>query len=278
MSTQIAIFVPGVTGRMGRLIAEEALNDRRHALGGATCRADSPLLGEDVGTILGRGTIGMTTEAKLANVIEGAAASTSVVVDFTRPHLVAPHALAATHAGAALIVGTTGLDYEGRAALEKAAESIPVLVAANTSIGANLLQHYVGQAARALKHAGVEVDHEIVELHHRQKRDAPSGTALHLAEAIAESTERTADDYVTGRSGSALRGANEIGVFGVRGGTVAGEHTAYFFLDDERIEMTHRVSNRRIFAAGALTAARFLAGKTPGMYSMADVLALGAPS
>ncbi len=271
---KVSIVVPGVTGRMGKLIAEEALNDRRHTLVGATCRADGPHVGDDVGEILGRGAIGIETKAKLQDAFVDNDKSRTVVIDFTRPHLAVAHALAAANAGAALVVGTTGLDDEAHRALEKASETVPVLLAANTSVGANLLRHFVGQAAKAMHAAGVDVDHEIVELHHRHKRDAPSGTALDLAGAIASETGRSLDDVVAGREGQALRQANDIGVFGVRGGSVPGEHTAYFFLEDERVEFTHRVTNRRIFATGALTAARFLAGKAPGRYTMADVLSL----
>lgn len=272
---KISIVVPGATGRMGKLIAEEALNDRRHALVGATCRSDGPHVGDDVGDILGRGAIGVETKAKLQDALADLPAKgRAVVVDFTRPHLAVAHALAAANAGAGLVVGTTGLDDEAQSAIDKAAESVPVLLAANTSVGANLLRHFVGQAAKAMHAAGVEVDHEIVELHHRHKRDAPSGTALDLADAIASETGRSLDDVVAGRQGQALRQPNEIGVFGVRGGSVPGEHTAYFFLEDERVEFAHRVTNRRIFATGALTAARFLAGQPAGRYTMADVLSL----
>ncbi len=274
---QTPIIVPGVTGRMGKLIADEALNDRRHSLGGATCRADGPSVGADVGEIIGRGAIGLKAQARLSSALDGVSGSAThraVVIDFTRPHLVVPHALAAVDAGAGLVVGTTGLDAAAHAALEKASASIPVLLAANTSVGANLMRHFTAQAAKALHLAGVDVDHEIVELHHRQKRDAPSGTALDLAGAVASETGRTLDDVVSGRTGAALRESNEVGVMAVRGGTVPGEHTAYFFLEDERVEFTHRVTNRRIFATGALTAARFIAGQAPGRYSMADVLSL----
>ncbi|MCP4499142.1 MAG: 4-hydroxy-tetrahydrodipicolinate reductase [Deltaproteobacteria bacterium] len=268
------VVVLGVGGRMGQQIANAALDDRRHDLCGATLRPDHEHVGRDIGELLHRGSISITASATLEQALASADENT-VVVDFTLPHLCCAHAQYVAQAGLPLVIGTTGLDDDALAALQRASEEIPVLLASNTSLGANLLAHAVSMVAGALNSADVEVDAEIVEFHHRMKRDAPSGTALMLGEAIADARGATLDEWrVTERTGDAPRINGDIGIFGVRGGTVPGEHTAYFFLDDERIELTHRVSDRRVFATGALTAARFLRGKPAGQYGMKNVLGL----
>jgi len=270
------VVVPGVAGRMGKQIAQAALDDKRHDVVGATVRPESEWAGKDVGDVLGRGAIDVDASPTLEQALARADDAT-VVIDFTLPHLTAAHAVQVANAGLPLLVGTTGLDAEGRAALEQAAEKVPVLLASNTSLGANLLAEVTGLVAKSLQDAGIDADAEIVELHHRMKRDAPSGTALLLGEAIAQARGGALDEWsVTSRSGDAKREQGEIGIFGVRGGTVPGEHTAYFFLDDERVELTHRVTDRRIFATGALAAARFLVGKPAGRYTMRHVLGFAA--
>lgn len=272
---KVGVVVPGVTGRMGRLIAEAALDDDRHALVGATARPGSAAVGQDVAALYGRPEAGVLvqehTEAALS-ALSPAVKSGAVLIDFTLPGLCAVHADVAMRHGLGLIVGTTGLSPDDEAALAEASAKVPVLVASNTSLGANLLMALTGQATRAIP----EADVEIVELHHRGKRDAPSGTALSLARASAEARDQDLDEVKrTAREGIAPREAGEIGVFGVRGGDVPGEHTVYLFLEGERIELTHRVLSRRIFALGALRAARYLSGKPAGRYRMADVLGLG---
>jgi 4-hydroxy-tetrahydrodipicolinate reductase len=166
------------------------------------------------------------------------------------------------------VSGTTNLDAGTRRALEKAAESIPVLWAANTSLGVQVLAEIVEQALRRL---GSGYDVEIVELHHRRKVDAPSGTARRLVDAVRTVRGHLAERH--GRDGDiGARSQNEVGVFGVRGGDVVGDHTVYLLGPGERIELTHRATSRELFAHGALRAARFIVGKAPGLYGMADVL------
>lgn len=269
MSTPLGIVVPGVPGRMGQLLAAAALDDDRHRLVGATARPGSDAVDTDVGVVIGRSACGETVRETLAAALRDDDQD-RVVIDFSAPAALGAHLDAAVSAKVPVLVGTTGLEDAHHAALNAAAEHIPVLLAANTSLGANLLSAFAKQAAAALEGAEAEV----VELHHRGKKDSPSGTALLLARAIAEGRGESAPTLRTAREGYAPREAAEIGVFGVRGGTVAGEHTAYFFLDDERVELTHRVTDRAIFARGALTAARFLRGRPAGRYTMADVLGL----
>lgn len=270
----VGILVPGVLGRMGRLIAEAALDDPRHCLVGCSVKAAHPHLGEDLGDHLRRTSLGMPLSSQLECQVSTPKRSTAgrlVVIDFSLPGLCASHAALAKERGWALVVGTTGLGASDERALDEAARSTPVLVASNTSLGANLLMALTSQAAAAV----ADADIEIVELHHRHKQDAPSGTAISLAQAAAEARDQPFDEVKCfARAGQAPRRAGEIGVFGVRGGDVAGEHTVHLFLEGERIELTHRVSDRRIFALGALAAARFLSGQAPGRYTMRDVLAL----
>jgi 4-hydroxy-tetrahydrodipicolinate reductase len=167
-----------------------------------------------------------------------------------------------------VVSGTTRLDATCERLLNEAARKIPVLWSPNTSIGVHVL---AAIAAYAAKHLGPGFDVEIVETHHRAKIDAPSGTATRLADAIREAREDL--DPVFGREGNVgPRSSSEIGVFAVRGGDVIGEHTVHLLGPGERIELTHRATSRDLFARGALRAARFLAGKPPGRYSMADVL------
>lgn len=269
-SERVAIVVPGLFGRMGRLVALAARDDERHALAGATLKKDRPEVGQDIGLALERGPNGRVVQASLSEALAAPApfkASATVVVDFTAPGNGRAHADACRAHGAAWVVGTTGLTPDDTLAIEDAARTVPVLVSANMSVGAHLVAELAARAARVLEGADVEV----VELHHRKKKDAPSGTALMLARAVAEARGQ-GEVLRTVRSGDAPRSAGEIGVLAVRGGDVVGEHTVYLFVDGERVELTHRVSDRGMFARGALRAARFLAGARPGLYAMKDVL------
>jgi 4-hydroxy-tetrahydrodipicolinate reductase len=256
------VCVLGPSGRMGRALIDAAAGRTDVRVVAAVDRADAPGVGREVAP-------GLTATADAA---AGLAAS-DVYIDFTSP--AATRAVAALARGQrrAAVIGTTGLGADDEAALAALAEVAPIVVAANFSLGVNLLLGMVEQAARAL---GTEWDAEVVETHHRAKRDAPSGTALMIARAIAaghgadyDQVKRHARD---GDVGARPRG--EIGVASVRGGDVVGEHTASFFGPAERIEISHRASSRSIFAAGALRAAAWAVGKPPGRYDMIDVLGL----
>ena len=197
-----------------------------------------------------------------------------VVIDFSSPDGSEDALRWAKEHRAAFVCGTTGLEEGFFERLDDAADHIPVLYAANMSLGVNVLMHLVTEAARMLPES---FDAELVELHHRRKVDAPSGTALALLESLnhgrGDAPRANARFERSGQVGA--RSSREIGVFAVRGGTVAGEHTVYFLGEDERIELRHQAKDRSVFARGAVQAARWIAGRTPGRYSMRDVLGLG---
>ncbi|HWH22463.1 MAG TPA: 4-hydroxy-tetrahydrodipicolinate reductase [Allosphingosinicella sp.] len=196
-----------------------------------------------------------------------------VYVDFSAPEGLKRHLEMAVEAGKPIVIGTTGLSAEHQRLIDEASSSVPVLQAANTSLGVNLLAHLVREAAARL---GAEWDIEIVEMHHRHKVDAPSGTALMLGRAAAEGRGVDLDEASrVGRSGNTgARPEGEIGFASLRGGSVAGDHQLIFASDGERIEFGHRAESRAIFARGAVEAAMWIAGQAPGRYSMNDVLGL----
>jgi 4-hydroxy-tetrahydrodipicolinate reductase len=246
---------------MGKMVVDCAAARDDVEICAAIDRAGSDVIGArvssgvEVGTDLGAGL-----------------ASSEVYIDFTTPDSTMAAARAALASKTPAVIGTTGLTDEARAAIDRLAEVAPVLVAANFSLGVNLLIGLAETAARALP----GYDMEVVELHHRRKRDAPSGTAIAVAEALARGRDLSYEDSkLYSRAGDVgPRTDDEIGVFGVRGGDIIGEHTAYLIGEMERIELTHRAASRAIFADGALTAARWLANKQPGHYTMRDVLGL----
>jgi 4-hydroxy-tetrahydrodipicolinate reductase len=242
MMTRIGIL--GGSGRMGQAIAA-ALGDEAEArLAGVARRDDSP---------------------------DALAGACDVLVDFTAPAALSRNLDAAVAAGRPIVIGTTGIDASGEAAIDAAARKIPVLQAANMSLGVNLLALLVRTAAERL---GPDWDIEIVEMHHRDKVDAPSGTALMLGEAAAAGRDVTLDEAAErGRDGAAgPRREGAIGFASLRGGSVAGDHQVILAGDGERIELGHRAESRDIFARGAIRAARWLHGKPPGRYAMKDVL------
>ena len=193
------------------------------------------------------------------------------VVDVSTPGSTAKTVAACAAAGVPVLIGTTGLSTDDKDAVDAAARDVAVIVAANLSPGAHLVALLAGQAAKAMADADVE----IVEVHHKKKKDAPSGTALMLASSVEKARTQLGkrSRIVKAREGEALRQDGDIGVVAVRGGDVVGEHTVSFFVDGERVELVHKVSDRGIFARGALLAARFLAGRPAGRYQMTDVLA-----
>ena len=230
-------------------------------------------MGRAIERVLNAGSEGHVTGGVDAGDPPVIAPGTSVIIDFSGAEA-APTALRlAREAGVALVAGTTGLGPAYFNALEAAADEIPVLYAANMSLGVNLLRYLVREAARLLP---AEFEAEIVELHHLRKRDAPSGTALALLESINAGRKREPHaGLCSSREGLVgERPPGEIGVFGVRGGNVAGEHTVYFFGENERIELTHRATDRDIFARGAARAGLWLANQAPGRYTIEDVLGL----
>lgn len=257
----IKFALSGAMGRMGQMIAQTAAKSDDLTLIGGLEYAGSPAQG----AAFGEGKI-------VANADE--LSDADVIIDFSRPEATMALLESAITHKTALVIGTTGLDDAQEEKLRQAANHIPILYCANTSLGVNLLVKLVEKAAKAL---GPEWDIEIVETHHNQKVDAPSGTALALGHAAAKGRDvALADVRDSGRDGiTGARQAGDIGFAVMRGGNVAGEHSVLFFGEDERIELTHIANQRVIFARGALTAARFAAsiGKA-GLYNMEDVLGL----
>jgi 4-hydroxy-tetrahydrodipicolinate reductase len=236
-------------------------------LSGAVASASSSRLGRDAATEGAPTGVIITADPVMA--LQGAA----VAVDFSLPQCTSLHARACLDRGVPLLVGTTGFGEEARAALESASERIAVLVAPNTSVGVAVLSRLAELAAAAL---GEDYDTEISEAHHRMKRDAPSGTALALGEAVAGSRgRRLAEVAVYDRHGNpGPRAPGSIGFSVLRAGDIVGDHTVTFASQSERLELTHRAADRIVFARGALRAAEWLIGRPPGLYGMRDVLGL----
>ena len=264
------IVVTGIKGRMGKLISQEAA--KQHTLVGGTVREKDPANGKDLMSVglgnFGNGPVDADLNTLLNKIHTESETTKCVIIDFTAPDAMVPHLDTAIKHQTPMVIGTTGLNAEQRNAIEEASKHIPILYAANTSLGANLL-HWITEK---VAHAMPEADVEVMEIHHRQKKDAPSGTATWLAQGICEAGDR--GPMIFNRVEHGTRQAKEVGVSALRGGDVPGEHTAYFFLDGERIEISHRAQNRYIFAQGAVAAAIFLLDKPAGRYSMNDVLGL----
>ncbi len=265
----IRVVVTGAAGRMGGHLVRMIRAEPGMALVGATERPGfSP--GLDAGIAAGLPSIGVPVVVRLDEALEG---GVDAVVDFTSAEASVAHADTCAKWKVPLVVGSTGFTPAARARVAAAAKQIPVVLSPNMSVGVNVLFALVADAARAL---GDDYDVEIVEMHHRKKKDAPSGTAVRLAEVAAGALGRDpARDLTYARQGLVgERPAREIGVQTLRGGDVVGEHTVYFAGEGERLELTHRATSRDQFARGAVRAVRWIAGKAPGMYDMADVLGL----
>jgi len=259
------LAVVGAGGRMGQAILRLAREDGTIELVGASDAPGSPDVGRDVGEVSRLGVWGVALSGSTEDALLGA----EVCIDFSSPRATASVARACARAGVALVSGTTGLQDDALQAIDEAAKSVPVLWAPNTSAGVQVLAELVREAVARL---GPGYDIEVVEVHHRRKVDAPSGTALRLVEAAREG--RQGLTLVAGREGTpGARKAEEIGVLAVRGGDVIGDHAVHLLGDGERIELTHRATSRDLFGRGALRAARFLLGKAPGRYTMRDVIA-----
>jgi 4-hydroxy-tetrahydrodipicolinate reductase len=266
----IRAVVTGVAGRMGSQIVRAVRDSDEFQLVGATERPGTAAIGLDAGLAAGLGMLEVPVSDSLDKALRGAE-GTDVVIDFTTTEASMRHAAICVEQRVALVVGSTGFNPEARAQMAAAAQTIPMVMAPNMSIGVNLLIKVVGQIAEVL---GPGFDVEILELHHRHKIDAPSGTALRLAEVVAEKLGRNpASDVTYSRKGSiGERPQGQIGVQTLRGGDVIGEHTVMFIGEGERLEITHRAATREQFANGAVRAARFLNGKPAGLYTMSDVL------
>ena len=264
----VRVAIAGASGRMGRALLEAATSTEGVALGAALDIAGSPWAGRDAGDLAAnaRGVaIGTDPAAALK--------STDVLIDFTRPEGTLAHLRACRAAKRAMVIGTTGFAPAGLAEIQAAANEIAIAMAPNMSVGVNVMLKLVAMAARTL---GPDYDVEVFELHHKLKVDAPSGTALKLGEVAAKARSATLEkDGVFTRHGvTGERKSGTIGFSVARGGDIVGDHTVFFAGPGERIEITHRAASRATYAQGAMRAARFVAGKPPGLYDMDDVLGL----
>jgi 4-hydroxy-tetrahydrodipicolinate reductase len=243
---------------MGRELCLAALETDGIELAGGTEGPGAPELGADLGELCGTGKIGVA-------LTEDPPEDTDTLIEFTVPEATVDH----LSYRKPVVIGTTGLNEEQRAKIEEAAENVPIVLAPNMSVGVNLLREMVRELSAKL--SGYDV--ELVEAHHRNKKDAPSGTALLLARAAAEGRGQDLEEVaVYGREGVAPRKEDEIGIHALRGGAVVGEHRLIFYSEGEEVEVVHRALSRRTFADGALRAAKFAATSKPGLYSMRDLL------
>jgi 4-hydroxy-tetrahydrodipicolinate reductase len=260
--TKIALH--GATGRMGRTIARICLETPEIELVGAAAHANDPALGHDMGVLCGLPHAGVAVQPD----VRGAFLGADVAIDFSLAPAVDGFLSAALAEGVAIVSGTTGIDERQQAALKRAAEKVPVLWSRNMSLGVQVLAELVAEAVRKL---GPAFDVEIVEVHHHHKVDCPSGTALRLADA-ARSARPELEDLCSRVGQVGARKPRELGVFGVRGGDVIGDHTVHLMGQGERLELTHRATSREVFAHGAVRSALWIADKKPGMYTIADVV------
>jgi len=267
---KVKVGVVGCAGRMGRMLLRCIQETERAALIGGTEPPGSPSLGADLGELAGLGALGVTAGEDPVELF----AAADAVIDFTAPVASVAHAELAAQAHAAHVIGTTGLDAAQQEAVGRAARHTAVVMAPNMSLGVTLLSALVEQVARALD---PDYDIEVVEMHHRRKADAPSGTALALGLAAAAGRgvdlDAVARRVRDGQTGARPRG--EIGFATLRGGDVVGDHTVIFAAEGERIELTHKASSREVFARGAVKAALWAFGKPSGLYTMKDVLGIG---
>jgi len=263
------IAIVGASGRMGRNLIEATQQAEGVELGAALVRPGSSLTGSDAGELVGLGKNGVIIADDLRSVMD----DFDVLVDFTRPEGTLHYLALCREHNKAMVIGTTGFDEAGKAAIQAAAADIGIVFAANFSVGVNLVLKLLEKAAKVM---GDYADIEIVEAHHRHKVDAPSGTALAMGEAIADAMNWNLKDHaVYAREGhTGERKPQTIGFATVRAGDIVGEHTAMFADIGERVEITHKASSRMTFANGAVKAALWLKEKKSGLYDMRDVLDL----
>jgi 4-hydroxy-tetrahydrodipicolinate reductase len=262
--------ITGVTGRMGSTLLRLARSAPGISIVGATARPGNVAVGQDAAQAARLSEpLGLAVVDDLNRAIDEGA---QVVIDFTSAEASVAHAKVCARRGIPMVIGSTGFTPATREELATSARTVPVVMAPNTSVGVNVVIQVAAELARVL---GEGFDVEVLETHHRMKKDAPSGTALRLAEVLAEALGRTSEDLIYARKGwVGARTEREIGVQALRGGDVVGEHTVFFFGEGERVELTHRATSRDQFAKGALRAAGWVVTQRPGLYDMADVLGL----
>jgi|SRR6185369_10220775 len=268
--SEMRLIVAGAGGRMGRTLVKAIAESKDCVLAGALENANSPMIGRDAGALAGLGDNGI----KIGSDAAAALAQADGIIDFTAPAASLAFAKLAAEQRKVHIIGTTGLSAADDGAIQDAARSAIIVKSGNMSLGVNLLAALAKRVAKTLDQS---FDIEVLEMHHNQKVDAPSGTALLLGRAAADGRGIDLNARsVRSRDGhTGARKAGDIGFATLRGGNVVGEHTVMFVGPAERIELTHKAQDRMLFASGALHAARWARGQKPGLYSMADVLGLG---
>ncbi len=269
MAKNLNLVICGAGGRMGTAVVRSLAQTAGMILVAAIDKPGSPRLGKDAGEISAAGNLGITISDKIDPYLRPG----TVIIDFTHPEASLDYLRAAAKKAVPIVVATTGFDPRQTAEIKRLSRRTPVLLSANTSLGINVLVSLLGKAAKML---GDDYDVEIIEAHHRFKKDAPSGTALALGRAVAGALNRNLDDVgIHGRKGIAgERSKKEIALLSVRAGDIVGEHTVIFGGIGERLEFIHRAHSRDSFARGAIRAAQWLAGQKPGLYGMQDVLGL----
>lgn len=267
--TNIRIAIVGAPGRMGRILIQATEQAEGVKLGAALARKGSSLMGCDAGELAGIGKLGVTVSDNLDAVVN----DFDLLIDFTRPEGTLDYLAFCRQHKKAMVIGTTGFDEAGKAAIAAAAADIPVVFAANFSVGVNLVLMLLEKTAKVM---GEYADIEIIEAHHRHKVDAPSGTALAMGEAIADAMQWNLNEHaIYAREGhTGERKAQTIGFATVRAGDIVGEHTAMFADTGERVEITHKATSRMTFAKGAVRASTWLYGRENGLYDMRNVLSL----
>jgi 4-hydroxy-tetrahydrodipicolinate reductase len=269
----VRIAVAGVAGRMGGRIVNAILGREDAALAGGFEAPGHPALGRPLSEVIGHGGAQGQVQGQVQGDPATVLAGADVLVDFTAPAASLRHLEICAASGKAAVIGTTGLNPEQKTTVAGLAATIPVVFAPNMSVGMNLMFKLVGDMARVL---GPDYALELVEAHHDQKKDSPSGTAVRLLEELASAREWSLDDVAKhGRQGLVgARPREEIGVSVIRGGDIVGDHTVYFIGQGERLELTHRAHSRDTFVQGAVRAAVWVVKQKPGLYDMQDVLGL----
>jgi len=269
LSEEIRVAVSGACGRMGKELVRAVVESEGVRLVSAFERSGHPRLGEDAGEVAGVGKLGV----EIIDSAEQALSQAQVLVEFTYPQPTIEHLEICASKGTRAVVGTTGFSPEQKQKIEELSKKIPILWAPNMSVGVNLLFSLVERACQIL---GEDYDLEIIEAHHRLKKDAPSGTALRLGEILARARgwdfEKVACYHRQGMVGE--RPKEQIGIQSLRAGDIVGEHTVIFSTIGERIELTHKASSRQTFARGAVRAVKWLWNKPAGLYSMQDCLGI----
>lgn len=265
----VRVGVCGAAGRMGKTILEVCNDNDDVEVSAAIEYSESPMIGLDAGEVAGIGKLGVSITDDIAAI----ANQVDVIIDFTLASSIGANIQKCVTSNCKMVIGTTGLSQNDQELIKKASEKIAIVFAPNMSIGVNLCFKLLEIAAQVI---GDDTDIEIIEAHHRHKKDAPSGTAIRMGEVVADTLGRDLKECaVYGREGiTGERDKNTIGFETIRAGDIVGDHTVMFAADGERVEITHKASSRKTFASGAVRAARWLADKEAGLFDMQDVLNL----